>query len=110
MFVYLHEHGEFFHFSESRQFALDSAGIRTCDKALIAIDTILKDSNPDSIALSSRLYKLVAQFANRVHEDSDTRAFEQVRDTLLPSTASYSHSTQSAAVDSLTSHPTTAYY
>jgi hypothetical protein len=83
LFIYLNDHGALFNFSESRKFAKDNANVGSCEQALRIITAILEGSDPTNVALSSRLYKLVSQFAVDVYANADIKLYTLLDEILL---------------------------
>ncbi|OGT43982.1 MAG: hypothetical protein A3F13_04450 [Gammaproteobacteria bacterium RIFCSPHIGHO2_12_FULL_40_19] len=91
LYFYLLDHGAAFNLSEGKRFAQANASVDTCEHALKIIETILKESDPKKVSESSRLYRLVSQFASNVDADSSVKVCDLLSDILLnPPTASQS--------------------
>lgn len=92
LFAYIHDHGALFSFAEGRKYAQANASVSTCEQALQIIKTILDGADPENVALSSRLYKLVSQFNTNViapYEKTngvlvETKLYSVLAEQLLP--------------------------
>lgn len=103
LYTYLHDHGALFNFTKGKKFAEANAGLDAFDweRALNIIKVILEKSDPNSVATSSRLYKLVNQFAGYTNADDSNapRVYKKLQDLLVLDPATLTHIVMAETVE-----------